>query len=252
MVITGATRVYLTLADPIAQVRTPEYQDLLTCTEVEFEANSLSYLRVYVLLDAFGLLEDADRDAAKLAQPRLDAEMAKRGAWQRAMFAQYYDQLGLEKPEALANTALSGGIVEQRKPLAEFDLTAAYGITHEVFVAYDYGRRSEQDLFDDKDLIYLRTILLPLQRIAVQKRGFDLMGEVVSCNTYLDNVEDSSYRAAVEIMLASQNENGSWGDYEAHRESYGDTLEAQAYLHTTLVCVAALIDVFEREVVAAP
>jgi hypothetical protein len=154
--------------------------------------------------------------------------------------------LGLEKPEALEGETLEGGIVERRVPLEKYGLNEAYELTHEVFVAFDYGALDEQALFDDEDLLYLHLVLLPLQQLTVQKQGFDLMGEVVSCNTYLGFTEDPSYRDAVESILAGQNENGSWGDYEAHRGTYGDTLEAQGYLHTTLVCVAALIDVFDR------
>ena len=229
-----------------AQTRRAEYQNLMTCPKEEFEANSLSYLRIYMLLDRFGLLESRDLQLVRAAQPRLDNNASSRGPWQKAMFASYYDVLGLEKPASLEVEALSGGIVERRVPLDKFGLNEAYGITHEVFVAFDYGARSEQDLFDDEDLLYLRAILLPLQRLTVQKQGFDLMGEVVSCNTYLGNTDDPSYRAAVEGILAGQNANGTWGDYEAHRKIYGDSLEAQAYLHTTLVCVAALLDVFER------
>ncbi|HKI84519.1 MAG TPA: hypothetical protein VKA63_09300, partial [Candidatus Krumholzibacteria bacterium] len=58
--------------------------------------------------------------------------------------------------------------------------------------------------------------------------------------------EDPSYQEAFALILESQNENGSWGDYEQHRAVYGDTLEVEGYLHTTLVCVQALVDVAER------
>jgi hypothetical protein len=235
------------VAEWVEQTRRPEYQDLLDCSDEDFAANSLSYMRIYILIDTFGLLEEQDLEAIRKVQSRMDADMPNRGPWQKAMFARYYQQLGLELPEILVGIGLEEGLVAGRLPLARYELRNAYNLMHEGFVASEYGSRHDQELFDAEDLVYLQSILIPLQRFAVDKRGFDLMGETVSSNSYLGFTQDPSYRAAVEVMLAGQNENGSWGNYEKHREEFGDLIEVHAYLHTSMVCAQALYDCFERE-----
>ncbi len=248
------------------QVRTPGYQDLSHYSPKEFDANALSYLRVYVLLDRVHRFTPQDRAQLEGVKDLLDASIERRGAWQREMFAKYYRQLGLELPANLVDaegsdpsaqsaqgpdtdslaTAREATVVARRIPFNQFNLQRAYSLTHEVFVAFDYGQNKEQKRFDADELQYLRSVLIPLQQLTVRKKSLDLLAEVLSCRAYLGFTEDPSYQKAFALILESQNENGSWGDYEQHRAVYGDTLEVEGYLHTTLVCVQALVDVAER------
>ncbi len=48
-------------------------------------------------------------------------------------------------------------------------------------------------------------------------------------------------------LLASQNSDGSWGDYERYRSRYGPYLDQRNYLHTTGVVLQALAEAFLRE-----
>lgn len=236
------------------QVRTPAYQNLSQLGPDEFDANALSYLRVYLLLQRVHRFTPQDREQIEDVKNLLDASIAHRGAWQREMFAEYYQRLGLELPADLAQDSASDSLagvrattlISRRIPFSKFNLQRAYALTHEVFVAFDYGQKKKQKRFDEDDLRYLRSVLVPLQQLTVRKKSLDLLAEVLSCRAYLGYTEDPSYQQAYALILASQNENGSWGDYEQHRGVYGDALEVEGYLHTTLVCVQALIDVSER------
>ncbi len=262
----GRSAILARLDSLTLQVRTPAYQNLSRCTPAEFDANALSYLRVYVLLERLHRFTPQDREQIERVKTLFDTSLARRGAWQREMFAKYYQRLGLTLPASLSDSADSTGssdlahgsaadsltsprattIVSRRIPFAQFNLQRAYALTHEVFVAFDYGQKNQQERFDADDLRYLRSVLIPLQRLTVRKKSLDLLAEVLSCCAYLGFTEDPSYQEAFQLILQSQNENGSWGDYESHRAVYGDTLEVEGYLHTTLVCVQALVDVSER------
>ena len=50
---------------------------------------------------------------------------------------------------------------------------------------------------------------------------------------------------ALDYLFMSQNENGSWGRYEAARSRYGDYVEQNFYLHTTGAALRALVAYFE-------
>jgi hypothetical protein len=261
---TGRSVILARIDSLTSQVRTPGYQNLSQLGPDEFDASALSYLRVYVLLQRVHLFTQRDREQIEGVKNLLDASIARRGAWQREMFGEYYRRLGLELPPTLSDStdsdadlaqgsaadSLAGArfttVISRRIPFTQFNLQRAYALTHEVFVAFDYGQKKEQKRFDAGDLQYLRSVLVPLQQLTVKKKSLDLLAEVLSCRAYLGFTQDPSYQQAYALILASQNKNGSWGDYEQHRSVYGDTLEVEGYLHTTLVCVQALIDVSER------
>lgn len=228
------------------QTRRPEYHNLRDCPEAELTQNSMSYLRVLVLMDEFGLDTNAYREEVRRAKPRLDAHIEKRGPWQRAMFREYYDKLGLELPPVLTGTPpMEEGVISRRAPVAEIDDRAAYDLTHEVFVAFHYGLERKQTKFGPADLEYARWVFPALVARYVERRNPDLVGELVSCMTYLGWRSDPACRRGIEYLLASQNLDGSWGSYERHRPTYGKYLEQHVYLHTTMVVLDALIHVFE-------
>ena len=77
--------------------------------------------------------------------------MVRRGPWQRAMFGEYYDRFGLEKPGLLENVKMKQGIIARRLTADKYDppytdpktgqtrtsKQNSYDLTHEVFVAYN-------------------------------------------------------------------------------------------------------------------
>ena len=180
-------------------------------------------------------------------KPRLDGHLEQRGAWQRDMFARYFDHFGLARPPLLDPGAQGGGILAERRPAAELDRDDIYRVTHAVFVAYDYGAARSQDSLSDEDMEYLRELIPRLIAEATARGDPDLGGELLLSATYLSVNKDPAYSAGVKYLLATQNSDGSWGDYERYRSRYGPYVDQRNYLHTTGVVLTALAEAFLRE-----
>jgi hypothetical protein len=241
-----------------AQTRRPEYHNMSQCSDKEFLQNSMSYLRVLWLLEEFGLDTGLYWEKLFDVKPRLDAHFQKRGPWQRAMFAEYYDRFGLEKPAALLNVPMKRGVIARRLPAEDYDPPVttpdgrvrkraqdSYDLTHEVFVAFDYGLSRTQDRFTPEDLAYTRRVLPVLVRRYIKEKNPDLAAEMISCMTYLGWHANPAYQEGVDFLLDVQNPNGTWGDYERYRPAYGKYLDQHVYLHTTMVAMRALVEVYE-------
>src|SRR5262245_25685673 len=143
----------------VEQTRHHEYHDLAGVPDDVFTQNSMSYLRVAWLMKLLGLDIKDYLDEVRAIKPRLDEHLKKRGPWQRAMFAEYYDRFGLSKPEVLLSTPLSQGVISRRLPIDQFNDNASYDLTHEVFVAFDYGFQKTQKVLSAGDLAYAKDIL---------------------------------------------------------------------------------------------
>lgn len=229
------------------QTERSEYHDMQTCSDREFKQNSMSYLRVMKLMQQFGFDISRYRAEVEAVKARLDGHLEQRGAWQRDMFARYYDHFELAKPPLLKAGAQDAGILAERKPAAELDRGDIYRVTHAVFVAYDYGTRRSQDNLSDEDLQYLRELIPRLIAAATARGDPDLGAELLLAATYLGFNQAPAYPAGVKHLLASQNSDGSWGDYERYRSRYGPYLDQRNYLHTTGVVLQALAEAFLRE-----
>ena len=119
---------------------------------------------------------------------------------------------------------------------------AGYALAHEVSAAYRYGLRRTQDALDRDDLDYLRRVLPGLIIRFADRRNIDLVAELVSAMTYLELHALPAYRTGIAFLLRSQNPNGTWGDYEQYRATYGDGVDQKFYLHTTMVTLRALLE----------
>jgi hypothetical protein len=236
----------------IDQTRRREYHNLSTCGETEFTENSMSYLRVAWLMKLFGLDIQSYLSEVRVILPRLDEHLKRRGPWQRAMFGEYYDRFGLAKPEVLrAAPPLSEGVISRRVPVDRIDDNACYDLTHEVFVAFDYGFQKTQKVLVAADLAYAREVLPALIDRYRAKKNPDLLAELTSCVTYLGWHSDPRYLTGIDFLLDHQNPSGTWGDYEQYRSTYREYLEQQVYLHTTMVVMESLTEAFEGDWPAA-
>jgi len=236
-------RIQQRVAQLARHTQRSEYHDMLVNSGTEFLQNSMSYFRVLWLLEHFGQETTAYRQQLLAVKPRMDEHFKRRGPWQRAMFAEYYVRFGLEKPPELSS--LPDGVIPQRLPLAQYDRDKAYYLTHEVFVAFDYGLQRTQHSFTPEDLAYLRTILPVLATASRQQQDQDLLAELLLCMTYLGWHTEQEYCQDINYLLDSQNPNGTWGNYEALRNTAGQYLDQQVYLHTTLVAMKALLAAYE-------
>jgi hypothetical protein len=223
--------------------RSEYHHDLLVSSDTEFLQNSMSYLRVLWLLEHLEQDTTAYRQRLLTIKPRMDEHLKQRGPWQQAMFAEYYTRFGLEKPPGLS--LASAGVVIQRLPLTQYNRDKAYYLTHEVFVAFDYGLRRLQSHFTAEDLSYIRTVLPVLAQTAIQQNAQDLLAEILQCMTYLGWQTEPVYCQGINYLLDSQNPNGTWGNYEALRTVDESYFDQRLYLHTTMVAMQALSEAYE-------
>ena len=243
----------------VEQTDTPEYHNMSTCGARELIQNSMSYFRVMWLMREFRLDISHYLEEVRTVKPRMDEHFKKRGPWQRAMFAEYYDRFGLEKPLILLSvTGMKKGVIARRLPTERNDPSKTvptrpvkwskqdrYDLTHEVFVAFNYGLGRTQTRFDADDLAYTRKVLPVLVRRCIREKNPDLLAELLSCMTYLGWHSEPAYREGVNFLLDVQNATGTWGDYEQFRQEYGKYLDQHAYLHTTMVAMRALLEFYE-------
>ena len=220
----------------------PQYLNLLTQNDKQFRKNSMSYLRIMYLL------KEMHFDVAHLLKrfetlkPRLDAHFTARGPWQKSMFARYYDMFGFKKPPAIAHTEHLTGLIGQELALEHYKRSHAYMLTHQVFVAFDYGAKRVQTRFNADELEYLHAKLPMVTRHYLAKKNWDLLAELLSCMIYLDNTQNRYFKRAYKALLLAQNEDGTWGDYERVRKKYGKMTDIKYYLHTTGVVIGTLLE----------
>lgn len=229
------------------------YHDMLTCDETVLKQNSMSYLRVMWLMQRAGLETSRYMDELKRVKPRFDGHFAERGGWQRAMFARYYDDFDLEKPPVLAGEHAIPSVVATRHPVGQYDRYRGYQLTHEIFVAFDYGYAESQSAFTASDLDYLASVLPPLIDQNIQLEDADLLSELVGAMPLLGLRDHPATKRGVDYLLEHQNGNGTWGDYEAERARMGELVDQKLYLHTTAAAIQALLEIYERPLgVGAP
>jgi len=229
------------LAKPTREDR---YHDLGTLPDKELREDATSYLRAALLLDRMGVEIGRYREEIKKAQGRLDAQMKDRGPHQRRAFHAYYQHFGLKEPFPLEG-ALGDGLIAKRADPEGMSQLDAYGITHEVFSAYDFGDRLDVEPFTPADHAYLGQALGRLVQIWMDKRDPDVVAEVVASLRYARHTDEPAYLVGLEYLLREQNADGSWGSYERGRKRHGELVKQAFYLHTTMVAIEALTAAFE-------
>ncbi|MGA2167063.1 MAG: hypothetical protein ABSG62_02555 [Terracidiphilus sp.] len=131
----------------------------------------------------------------------------------------------------------------------------AYAITHVLFFLTDFGR-VEADCLSDADRSYLRRALPRLTEYYIRRRDWDLSAEFLVCLKSAGLEDLSVYRDAWLLLLASQNEDGSFTGPDRLNQADGDPVTAKGAetsaagekwnsfgknYHTTLVALLALM-----------
>lgn len=223
----------------------PAYHDMLTNDDRSFKQDATSYLRAALLMERLGLDTTRYRGEIKKIEGRLNDHMKLRGVHQRMVFSWYYRHFGLREPFPLAS-AYRRGVVANRLPTEKYTRARIYDLTHEVFSPYEYGDKLDADPFDDDEKLYLRATLAALVKRQIQRNDPDLVAELVACMRYLRFMDLPEYGAGLAFLLLSQRSNGSWGNYDARRERFGDLVDQAFVLHTTTVAVEALVVAFHE------
>ena len=230
-----------------AQTDTEEYHTLAISSRADLQGNAMSYFRVAWVMDRLGLDTSGYRRRLKSLKPRMDELLAQHPDYKLEMFTRFYDHFAMAKPAALRRT-YSQGVIERRAPLTAYDdAKVGYELTHLVFYAYDYGYQPTQTRFEAGDLDYVVQTVPELIRESIRVNYPDLLAELLSCMTYVGRKDHAVAQQATDYLLTHQNANGTWGSYEVLRPRYGAYLEHQWYLHTTLVSLRSLAEIFEGD-----
>lgn len=239
-------RLEAKILDTVAITYEQRFHNMGEIDDLQFKQDATSYLRAAYLMDRAGLDTELYRREIEKIHGRLDSHMKVRGSHQRMAFHWYYDHFGLEEPFDLA-AGYEGGVIDSRRSPYKFTSSMdTYHLTHEIFIPYQYGEKLDADFFDEDELDYLRRTLERVTVYWMMRNNVDLTAELVSCMAFLKFTDSEIYREALEYILASQRENGSWGNYEGRgRKRYGDFVDQALYLHTTLVAIHALVVAFE-------
>jgi len=225
----------------------PDFHLLHSMPDLEFKGNSMSYIRLMWVLEAFGFDSGRFRAAVQTNKPRLDAQLEQRGPWQREVFNIWYGYLGWEIPPVLTPPYhRSLGPIADRVPPGGIALPQQYELTHFVFVPTFYGYAPYADgHFDDAELAYLEATIPALLAAGVAAGEWDITSELISCMTYLGMTDDPALTAGVAALLDAQNPDGSFGDSMAVIAKHGAAVGEHAKLHPTLVALRALAEHFE-------
>lgn len=226
-----------------APTRQSSFHDMARISDEQFKQDSTSYLRAAYLMDRMGLDVEQYREEIRAIHPRLNSHMSRRGPHQQHVFGTYYRHFELEEPFPLGE-AMARGYIARRADPQTFNDMDAYQLTHEVFAPYDFGERLDVEPFGAAETEYLREAMELLVERYIARKNADLTAELVTCMRMLRLTDSPQYRAGVEYLLTSQNDDGSWGDLARAKARYGDLAEAAILLHTTMVAISALRLVF--------
>ena len=119
------------------------------------------------------------------------------------------------------------------KPIAQ-----VYTLTHEIFVAFEYGLGEGIDLhtvYTPEDLAYLGEVLPALAETWIAKADPDAVAEIVECMQYVQLEGTPLYRRAVDYLIDDANPDGSWGHYGTSERA-----KMRHYLHTVGVVLQSL------------
>ena len=225
-----------------AQTRDNAYHDLASYSDAEFKANSLSYLRVAWLMSRFGLDVEDYRRRVRAILPRMDAQMAARGAWQRSMFAHYLAVLGLRASRNAEPDPLRHGVIAHRLPLDRLDRGRAYDLTHEVFAVFEADSAGALARFGPGDREYLNATLPVLAATEMARGNTDLAAELLTCMALTGAAGDPRLRAGIGWLIAAQNPDGSWDRERGARAVRSSWIPLRDQLHTTMVANEALYE----------
>ncbi len=225
--------------------RAPEIRDYLFTTEL-----GLLTFNFYASLRGCGFRDDDHERKLREFLEDGYVSAAERIATRDLDFIHSLQKLGLESRGASAAEVYARSLLAQHPPLYPLTTDDIYAITHVIFFVSDFGRVS--GCFSPADTDYLRTALPRLLQYCLRKGNWDLAGELMICLQAADLTAVPDYRQALELLLAAQEDDGSFagpvGDQQgrawaaaqvAHQNSDQTWRRFHDNYHTTLVALIA-------------
>jgi len=224
------------------------YHNMESLDDKLFKKNSMSYLRVMWLFKEMDFDISHYQKEFNKVKKRMSTHLKTRGNWQKEVFKEYYEYFKFEMPQILKNTKTNNGIIDTQLPFERYNKSKAYNFTHFVFAGFEYGNKTTQTRFDQKDILYIKNILPKFTKYYREtKPNIDLLGEFVTCMVYMGFTQTEEFKKSYQYILDNQNENGTWGHYERYRKKIGSDVVFRVYQHTTLVNLEAILEYNEGD-----
>ena len=224
---------------------------LLGDSEIQFKSDIVSYLHACYLMDQVGFASHHYKRYIAEQLPHIKRHMQGRNTGVQMMIMYLLRELGFEieysRERLLTKTLINN--IERMGTIDVFDFkhnSYMLGVCHEIFVMSEYGRK-KIDLFTEQKQDYLKEVMTSsINRIVSSGdlRYLDLLAEMLISLTYLHHQEVPEYKRGIHFIINHQNKNGSFGDYEGFRSHFapqGVDIDIKWYLHTTEVCLWALL-----------
>ncbi|MDP8206725.1 MAG: hypothetical protein P9L92_08700 [Candidatus Electryonea clarkiae] len=241
------------IADVLAPSQTPEYHNLGTSSPKEFRQDVISYLNACRLLGKFGFDTKSYKEEIEKIYDRIidPAHLSRRGVDNTMALSYMLNTLGFEKPYSYCEIYQRPDCVLRSHPdytninlKDQMETTRAYDITHEIFYLTNFGA-NPLECADASDFEYAEETLSFLLTRAMEQDNPDIAAELCVCLDYLRMYENELYDECITYLLESQNEDGSWGDYDWAKEYVKENrpeyiVEVGLNLHTVRVVLWAL------------
>lgn len=224
---------------------------LIEDDEVLFKSAIVSYVHACCLMEQLGFnVQNYKRNVRELL-PRIERHMPTRNASVQMLLVYCLRVLGFETKysiERILKNTLSYNL-EALGDINIFDLkynSYMLGVCHEIFVISEYGGK-KIDLLTKEKKDYLKdTLKSSIKKIlsSGDLRYLDLLAEMLVSLKYLNCENLPEYRKGIHFIINHQNKNGSFGDYEKFRAYFAQKsvdIDIKWYLHTTAVCLWALL-----------
>lgn len=223
------------------------FHTLKTAEDRRFREDSMSYLRALWLAERFGYDRAPLHAHVAPMLPRFAADARRRGFDQRMAIAFLLTELGHahhETPEDVFASSRIGSKIApqywQQHPSNSYDLT------HEIFAMTHRGARPFP-FQDPSQAKYAAFMVKSLLGAHMKMNNPDIAAELLINHVQLKLAPGEAVAAGRAFVLKSQNKDGTFGSYDEaalrkRKSNPNYTAAVGGFLHTTMVCVWALME----------
>jgi hypothetical protein len=224
---------------------------LIEDDEVPFKRDIVSYIHACYLMEQLGFDSHNYKRHIRDLLSRIERHMPTRNASVQMMLIYCLRGLGIETKYTI-KPILKSTLVYNLEKLGTINVfefkynSYMLGICHEIFAISEYGRKKIDLLRKGKKDYLQDTLKSSIEQIlsSGDLRYLDLLAEMLISLKYLNCENLPEYRKGIHFIINHQNKNGSFGDYERFRSYFaqkGVDIDIKWYLHTTEVCLWALL-----------
>ena len=243
--------MYRKIMEQMSKMTENAHYHLIGEDELLFKNNIVSYVHACYLIEQLGFDLHGYKKHIKDLLPRIERHMQTRNASVQMMLIYYLKGLGFETEYTITRVFKKTLLYNLRKlgdvNVLEFKHNSyMLGICHEIFALSGYGSK-HIDLLTGEEKDYLKDVVKSsIEQILSSGdiRYLDLLAELLVSLKYLNCDKLPEYERGIRFIINHQNKNGTFGDFEKFRSYYakqGVDIDIKWYLHTTEVCLWALL-----------